>query len=120
LIRAISFLLSLCVWVTHVFPHPFCPGCGPPLSHWLPCTHPILTPFPTSPAKVLPCPACSHISVRVLRHSSLITLMMEATSTSETSVNFYQITQCNNPEDSHLHTHHHENLELELEFIYIP
>jgi hypothetical protein len=31
-----------------------------------------------------------------------ITLMMEAASTSETSVNFYQITRRNIPEDSHL------------------
>jgi hypothetical protein len=30
-----------------------------------------------------------------------IALMMEAASTSETSVNFYQTTQRNNPEDSH-------------------
>jgi hypothetical protein len=30
--------------------------------------------------------------------------------TIETSVNFYQITWCNNPEDSHLNTCHHENL----------
>jgi hypothetical protein len=30
-------------------------------------------------------------------------LMMEAASTSETSVNFYQATRRNNPEDSHLH-----------------
>jgi hypothetical protein len=29
-------------------------------------------------------------------------LMMEAAGTSETSVNFYQTTWCNNPEDSHL------------------
>jgi hypothetical protein len=29
---------------------------------------------------------------------------------SETSVNFYHTTQCNNPEDSHLHTRRHENL----------
>jgi hypothetical protein len=28
--------------------------------------------------------------------------IMEATSTSEKSVNFYQTTRCNNPEDSHL------------------
>jgi hypothetical protein len=35
---------------------------------------------------------------------------MEAASTSETAVNFYQTTQHNNPEDSHLHTCHHENL----------
>jgi hypothetical protein len=31
--------------------------------------------------------------------------MMEAASTSETSVNFYQITRRNNPEDSHLPIH---------------
>jgi hypothetical protein len=34
----------------------------------------------------------------------LIALTMEAAGTSETSVNFYQTTQRNNPEDSHLHT----------------
>jgi hypothetical protein len=34
----------------------------------------------------------------------LIALMMEAASTSETSVNFYQNTRHNNPEDSHLWT----------------
>jgi hypothetical protein len=34
----------------------------------------------------------------------IIALMMEAASTSDMSVNFYQITQCNNPEDSHLNT----------------
>jgi hypothetical protein len=33
------------------------------------------------------------------------TLMMEAVSTSETSVNFYQTTRRNAPEDSHLHIH---------------
>jgi hypothetical protein len=32
----------------------------------------------------------------------VIALIMEAASTSETSANFYQATQCNNPEDSHL------------------
>jgi hypothetical protein len=37
-------------------------------------------------------------------------LMMEAASTSETSVNFYQTTRRNNPEDSHLHTRRRENL----------
>jgi hypothetical protein len=40
----------------------------------------------------------------------VIALMMEAASTSEMSVNFYQTTQRYNPEDSHLHTHHRENL----------
>jgi hypothetical protein len=33
----------------------------------------------------------------------LIALMMEAASTSETSVNFYQTARRNIPEDSHLH-----------------
>jgi hypothetical protein len=36
-----------------------------------------------------------------------IALMMESASTSETSVNFYQTTRRNNPEDSHLH--HRDN-----------
>jgi hypothetical protein len=36
--------------------------------------------------------------------------MMEAASTSETSVNFYQTTRPNNPEDSHLHTRRRKNL----------
>jgi hypothetical protein len=40
----------------------------------------------------------------------VIALMMEAARTSETSVNIYQTTQYNNPEDSHLHTHRRENL----------
>jgi hypothetical protein len=31
---------------------------------------------------------------------AMIALMMEAANASETSVNFYQTTQCNNPEDS--------------------
>jgi hypothetical protein len=35
---------------------------------------------------------------------------MEAASTSETSVNFYQTTRHNNPEDNHLHTRRSENL----------
>jgi hypothetical protein len=35
-------------------------------------------------------------------NASIIALMMEAASTSETSVNFCHTTRCNNPEDSHL------------------
>jgi hypothetical protein len=35
---------------------------------------------------------------------------MEAASTSETSVNFYQTTRRNNPEDSYLYTRRRENL----------
>jgi hypothetical protein len=37
-------------------------------------------------------------------------LMMEAARTSETSVNFYQITRCYDQEDSHLRTHRRESL----------
>jgi hypothetical protein len=36
--------------------------------------------------------------------------MMEAESTSEMSVNFYQTTRCIIQEDSHLHSHRSENL----------
>jgi hypothetical protein len=36
--------------------------------------------------------------------------MMQAASTSETLVNFYQTTRRNNPEDCHLHTRRRENL----------
>jgi hypothetical protein len=40
----------------------------------------------------------------------MIALMMEASRTSETSVNFYQTTRHNIPEDSHLHTRRHADL----------
>jgi hypothetical protein len=43
-----------------------------------------------------------------------IVLMMEAVSTYETSVNFYQTTRRNIPEDSHLHTRRRENLKSHL------
>jgi hypothetical protein len=43
-----------------------------------------------------------------------IALMMEAASTSETSVNLYQTTWRNNPEGSHLHTRRHENLKSHM------
>jgi hypothetical protein len=43
--------------------------------------------------------------------ASVIKAMMEAARTSETSVNFYQTTRHNTPEDgSHLHTRRRENL----------
>jgi hypothetical protein len=42
---------------------------------------------------------------------------MEAASTSETSANFYQTAQRNNPEDSHLHTRRRENLKSHFEFL---
>jgi hypothetical protein len=41
-------------------------------------------------------------------------MMMEAASTSETSVNFYETTRRNNPEDIHLHTRHRENPKSEI------
>jgi hypothetical protein len=47
---------------------------------------------------------------------AIIFLMMEAASTSETSVNFYQTTRRNNPEDSHLHNFRRENLKYHLSF----
>jgi hypothetical protein len=47
---------------------------------------------------------------RAVKTGRFIALLMEAVSTSETSVNFYQTTQPNNPEDSHLHTRHRENI----------
>jgi hypothetical protein len=43
-------------------------------------------------------------------HNQEIDLKIEAASTSETSINFYQTTLRNNPEDSHLHTRRRENL----------
>jgi hypothetical protein len=43
--------------------------------------------------------------------------MMEAESTYETSVNFYQTGWRNNPEDSHIHTRHHENLKSHQEYL---
>jgi hypothetical protein len=46
--------------------------------------------------------------------ASIIRAVTETASTSETLVNFYQTTQHNNPEDSHLHTHCCENLKSQL------
>jgi hypothetical protein len=43
--------------------------------------------------------------------------IMEAASTSETSVNFYQTTRRNNPEDSHLDTRSIENLKTHPVFL---
>jgi hypothetical protein len=40
---------------------------------------------------------------------SMIALMMETASTSETLVIFYQIARRYNPEHSHLHNYRHEN-----------
>jgi hypothetical protein len=46
--------------------------------------------------------------------------MMAAVSTSETSVNVYQTTRCNNTEDSHLHTRRRENLKSHIFHIMRP
>jgi hypothetical protein len=43
-----------------------------------------------------------------------IALMMEAANTSETSINVYQTTRRNNPEDSHLHARRRGNLKFHL------
>jgi hypothetical protein len=58
---------------------------------------------------VAPC-----VPVEVYRRFRLIALMMKAEINSETSVNFYQTTRCNNPEDSHLHTRRRENLKSHI------
>jgi hypothetical protein len=53
---------------------------------------------------------CSLVEVyRRFRGASIIRVM-EAASTSETLVNIYQTTWCNNPEDSHPHNRSCENL----------
>jgi hypothetical protein len=46
----------------------------------------------------------SCISNPFLKDALLIALMTVATSTTETPVNFYQVTRRYNPEDGHLHT----------------
>jgi hypothetical protein len=46
--------------------------------------------------------------------NKVITLMMEAGTSSETSVNYYQSTRRNNPEDSHFHTRRRENFESHI------
>jgi hypothetical protein len=54
------------------------------------------------------------VAPRNLARGLLIALMMEAASISETSVNFYQTTRRNNPEDSHLHTRRRKNQKSHL------
>jgi hypothetical protein len=53
-----------------------------------------------------------------LHHQGANALLIEAASTSETSVNFYHTTQRNNPEDSHLYTRRRKNLKFHLTYIY--
>jgi hypothetical protein len=49
-------------------------------------------------------------STLMMKAASIRALVMEAVSTSETSVNFYQSARRNNPEDGHLNTRRLENL----------
>jgi hypothetical protein len=44
----------------------------------------------------------------------VIAVMMEAASSSETSINFYQTTRRNNPEDSHLYTRRRGKLKSQV------
>jgi hypothetical protein len=62
-------------------------------------------------------------SVRLPQHltdftsKTAIALMMEAVNNPETSVNFYQTTRRNNPEDSYRYTRRRENLKPYYLFI---
>jgi hypothetical protein len=51
--------------------------------------------------------------------SGRFALMMEAASTSETSVSFYRTTRRNNPEDSNIHTRRRENLKSRLTEVFV-
>jgi hypothetical protein len=50
---------------------------------------------------------------------AIVSVMVGAANTYETSVNFYQTTRRNNPEDSHLHTSRRENLKSHLKRVFI-
>jgi hypothetical protein len=54
------------------------------------------------------------LSLVEYRHGILIALIMEAVSSSETSVNFCHTARRNIPEDSHLHTRRRENMKFQL------
>jgi hypothetical protein len=49
----------------------------------------------------------------------IIALMMEAESTSETSISFYQTTRRKIPEDSHTHTRCRENLKSHILCVFV-
>jgi hypothetical protein len=53
-------------------------------------------------------PTSEVLAASIIR--ALIALMMEAASPFETSINLYQTTRRNNPEDSNRHTRRRENL----------
>jgi hypothetical protein len=52
----------------------------------------------------------------VLAASIVGAMMMEAAITSKKSLNLYETTRRNNPEDSHIHTPYHENLKSHYVF----
>jgi hypothetical protein len=61
---------------------------------------------------------CSLVKAyRRFRYAYIIALIMEAVSTSKMSVNFYQTTRRNKPEDSQLHTRRREN--LKSDYLYV-
>jgi hypothetical protein len=55
----------------------------------------------------------------VATYRVIITLMMEAVSFYETSVNIYETKRCDIPEDSRLHTRRRENLKPHIQVICI-
>jgi hypothetical protein len=57
--------------------------------------------------------AYTAVRIKVFLHKG-IALMMEAASTSETSVKFYQTTRCNSPEESNLPTRRRDNLKFQI------
>jgi hypothetical protein len=75
--------------------------------------NPIPTLFPIGLAMIILCPTGSHISNQFLAQGLFIALTIEAASTSETSVDFYQTKRHNIPEDI-LRTRHRENLKSHM------
>jgi hypothetical protein len=61
-----------------------------------------------------PCSLVEVTNVSEVLAAFIIRAMMEATGTSEMSVNFYQTTWHYNPEDNHLHSRCCENLKSYL------
>jgi hypothetical protein len=80
------------------------------------------TPYPSfcdaDNAKLMFCPICSYILTPLFARGLLIALKMEAASTSETSINFYQTTQSNIQRNSQLHTRRRENPKPHLLLIF--
>jgi hypothetical protein len=66
--------------------------------------------------------AAARMKMAVLRFvaaHNLVTLIMEAGNTSETSADFYLTIRLSNEEDSHLHTHRRENIKSHKYYIEI-